>query len=305
MPTRSRSSITALLLTTSWFVVILPVLADPPSARSRADRLKAVRRFAYQLQKLDVKAAARSSADMIVVDPQTDGGRLSASDIGSLKKKPDGGTRVVLAYLSIGEAEDYRPYWQASWKTNPPSWLGPENPDWRGNYKVRYWDPAWQATILGKPSAPLDRIVADGFDGVYLDIIDGFEFWEARGQKDARTLMVEWVGAIAAHARKSGAGFLVIPQNGEALAEEPGYIDRVDAIGREDLFFNGDKRQDPGAIVDVQAALSLFLNAGKPVFLIEYCRSSKNAANVYRRARASGYTPLITVRPLDQLIVAP
>jgi len=43
---------------------------------------------------------------------------------------------------------------------------------------VRYWDADWQALIYGHSGAYLDRILSAGFDGVYLDIIDGFEFFE-------------------------------------------------------------------------------------------------------------------------------
>jgi len=86
--------------------------------------------------------------------------------------------RKVLAYLSIGEAETYRPYWQAGWGANgdgtpdatAPSWLLWENPFWEANYVVRYRDPGWQNLIF----ASLDKIFAAGFDGVYLDIVDGF-----------------------------------------------------------------------------------------------------------------------------------
>ena len=33
----------------------------------------------------------------------------------------------------------YYVYWQPEWKDAPPSFLGPENPDWPENFKVRYW----------------------------------------------------------------------------------------------------------------------------------------------------------------------
>ena len=44
---------------------------------------------------------------------------------------------MVLAYLSIGEAEDYRGYWDPSWVDASgvpipgvaPAWLGAENPE--------------------------------------------------------------------------------------------------------------------------------------------------------------------------------
>jgi cysteinyl-tRNA synthetase len=53
-----------------------------------------------------------------------------------------------------------------------------ENPHWKGNYKVRYWEPSWQELILGKEDAYLDKILKTGFDGVYLDIIDAFDYFE-------------------------------------------------------------------------------------------------------------------------------
>ena len=55
-----------------------------------------------------------------------------------------------------------------------------ENPDWAGNYKVRYWDPEWQTIISGAPDSYLGKIQAAGFDGVYLDIIDAFEYFESQ-----------------------------------------------------------------------------------------------------------------------------
>ena len=42
----------------------------------------------------------------------------------------------MFAYLSLGEAEDYRFYWQPSWNSRKPAWLHGENPGWRGNYLV-------------------------------------------------------------------------------------------------------------------------------------------------------------------------
>ncbi|MEE8372615.1 MAG: endo alpha-1,4 polygalactosaminidase [Dehalococcoidia bacterium] len=85
-----------------------------------------------------------------------------------------------IAYMSIGEAEDYRYYWQEEWGSSSPSWLAEENPDWTGNYKVRYWDPVWQRIIYREDDSYLRKILDAGFDGVYLDIIDAFEYFEDR-----------------------------------------------------------------------------------------------------------------------------
>jgi cysteinyl-tRNA synthetase len=278
---------------------------DPSRSAGRVKALAAVRRFGYQLQKLDLESAARSEADLLVIDPEGDGPRLSRDAVGRLRRKPDGDRRLVLAYLSIGEAEDDRDYWQKAWKDRPPAWLGPENRDWPGNYEVRYWDPDWQRLILGSPAAPLDRILDDGYDGAYLDVVDGYEYWEGRGQAKTRPMMVEWVRKIARHARTRRPDFLIVPQNAEPLARDPDYLAVVDAIGREDLYFDGDRRQDREGVAVAEADLRRFQDRGKPVFLIEYGRRPKTVGEVVRRAGEQGYRALITVRPLDRLIVSP
>ncbi|MEZ4650894.1 MAG: endo alpha-1,4 polygalactosaminidase [Candidatus Eisenbacteria bacterium] len=128
--------------------------------------------FAYQLQNVDLaEVAANSTFDLIVIDYSADGSESGEWKVGEIASVQSSGKKV-LAYISIGEAEDYRYYWDPTWATNPPSWLGPENPDWAGNYKVRFWDPGWRAIVFDY----LDRIVAQGFDGIYMDIIDAY-YW--------------------------------------------------------------------------------------------------------------------------------
>ncbi|HEC89701.1 MAG TPA: hypothetical protein ENI44_03860, partial [Thermoplasmatales archaeon] len=53
-----------------------------------------------------------------------------------------------------------------------------ENPNWPGCYKVKYWYPEWQSIIYGNNDSYLKKILDAGFDGVYLDVIDAFEYFE-------------------------------------------------------------------------------------------------------------------------------
>jgi len=43
---------------------------------------------------------------------------------------------------------------------------------------VKYWNQEWQGIIYKNYDSYLDKITAAGFDGVYLDIIDAFEYFE-------------------------------------------------------------------------------------------------------------------------------
>lgn len=129
-----------------------------------------------------IAAIDATEYDAFIIDAFWAEEALTAADVDQLKTKPGGGRRLVVSYMSIGEAENYRFYWQDAWYTSQPSWMAGENPSWPGNYKVRYWDETWQAIIFGQSDAYLDRILAAGFDGVYLDIIDAFEYFENAGE---------------------------------------------------------------------------------------------------------------------------
>ncbi|MDZ4822967.1 MAG: endo alpha-1,4 polygalactosaminidase [Flavobacteriales bacterium] len=125
-----------------------------------------------------INAVAATNYDLVLMDAFFDEEEFTPQEINQLRQKTNGGVRLVIAYMSIGEAEDYRPYWEPDWSFNPPDWLGELNPDWPGNYKVHYWDENWQSIIFGNDTSYMKNILDAGFDGVYLDIIDAFEYWE-------------------------------------------------------------------------------------------------------------------------------
>lgn len=126
-----------------------------------------------------IKDLQKTDYDILLIDLfDNDGNPLTAEDIQKLKRKANGGKRMVICYMSIGEAEDYRYYWDDQWLVHSPSWMDTENSDWEGNYKVEYWDTQWQSILFGSKNTYLQKILDAGFDGVYLDIIDAFEYFE-------------------------------------------------------------------------------------------------------------------------------
>jgi cysteinyl-tRNA synthetase, unknown class len=134
----------------------------------------------YSSKDAFVNAVANTNYDLVILDLFYDSTPLTQADLAKIKTKPNGGTRLAICYMSIGEAEDYRYYWKSEWKSSPPPWLGQENPDWAGNYIVRYWDLDWQKIFYGNDTSYVRRILNAGFDGVYLDIIDAYEYYESR-----------------------------------------------------------------------------------------------------------------------------
>jgi cysteinyl-tRNA synthetase len=139
---------------------------------------------AFASREAYLTALEKNPAGFLIVDAGFAGADvLSAAEVARLKRLPSGGARTVIAYLSVGEAETYRSYWNPAWKRSRPEWLAEENPEWAGNVKVRYWHPAWRTLVFGTPESALDRILAAGFDGAYLDIVDAFHYFEKRRAK--------------------------------------------------------------------------------------------------------------------------
>jgi cysteinyl-tRNA synthetase len=133
----------------------------------------------YQSKEEFISAVAATNYDLLIMDLFfEDNTACTPDEIERLRAKANGGKRMILCYMSIGEAEDYRYYWKDSWKPGNPSWMGAENPDWEGNYEVRYWEPEWQDIITGNDGSYLKKIIDAGFDGAYLDIIYAYEYFE-------------------------------------------------------------------------------------------------------------------------------
>lgn len=282
------------------------------------------RSFAYVLQ-VDAKFKPKSRAvqtlrdcqrDWIILDATYDGSsRWSRNDLAAIRGGRTG--RKIVCYLSIGEAETYRPYWRKSWDANKdgkpdanaPKWLNIENPDWKGNYKVRYWMPGWQAVILPE----VDRIMSQGFDGLYLDIVDAFEFYEqtkddyldnrpnpATGNT-YRQDMARWVQTVAQRAAKTKREAMIIPQNAAQLLALPSYRKTIDGIGIEDLFNNGTKKQPDDETSYTLDFLHQLSPTGKPVLVIDYSKKQSLAALARSAAHKYGFLFLKTDRPLKTL----
>lgn len=165
---------------------VIPASAPPHENTPDILQLSMTRNFLYLINNENfnskeefIEKVSATNYDLIIMDLFfNDGTAFTAAEVERLKVKANGGKRLAICYLSIGEAEDYRYYWQASWKRHKPAWLARENPSWPGNYKVRYWYPEWQNLICGDGDSYLNRILAASFDGVYLDIVDAFEYFE-------------------------------------------------------------------------------------------------------------------------------
>lgn len=260
------------------------------------------RSWLYQLQNLDVDKILSVDFSLVVMD-YTKNGRdeniYSKEEIDKIKNKDI----IPISYISIGEASFFRNYWKEEWAEynfvdgdkksikkipgSAPGWLGKiPNPNWPESVKVRYWDTEWQENYIKKT---LNKITEAGFKGVYLDIIDAFEYWgneknyengkesklasDPVDEEDSAERMIKFVKMIANYCRQKNPDFMIFPQNGEWILEydkDQSYLNIVNGIGVEALWYNKDKKNSDEFINSRLKYLRKFIQNKKIVLSVDY-----------------------------------
>jgi len=332
----------------------LPVITNTPAPSVvQPSALNEVAYWAYQLQGISkpgaVDTLVNSHYDMLVLEPtRTDWSSSNRSFdtrgmVTSLKNSlaSDGLHRkLVLAYIDIGEAEDWRWYWD--WSTGwdctgprPPDWpdyiLTCDPDGWAGNYPVAYWDTRWQDIIIygqnqdsdpyGDYTSAIDETIKDGFDGIYLDWVEAFEDETVIAAAQAAGLdpaeeMLTFINSMRTYAAARNPNFLIIQQNAASLIElAPGLENTINAIAQEAIWYDGDAtdnwddldgydwENDPDLTMYYLDYLDEYLAAGLPVFDCEYALDE--AGQAYANAYNEGFVPYVTRRSLSQLTTTP
>ncbi len=296
----------------------------------------------YQIQWLDDKIAIdeldNTPYDLLVVEP----GHNFTTDVydtdylvSSLKQKPNGDKRLLLAYIDIGQAEDYRTYWQSSWvaptetSIGSPRFLLTIDPDgWSGNYPVAYWHLEWQNIWLGTDGI-IEKLANYGFDGVYLDWVEGYDDDKVRDAalaqgRNTENEMMLFMERIKESGRSINPNFLIVPQNAPYLidADQSRYVSVIDALATEDTWFygegdvpwehsdagdltGGERHADDYSTANRIAQNKKYLALGVPVFSVDYCISESNANQTYINAYESGFIPLVTRVSLTNITETP
>jgi cysteinyl-tRNA synthetase len=315
---------------------------QPPPPQTRLERFSSINHFMYQIQGLEepgaVDALAATHYDLVVLEPtNTFVGEETfdtAGMVAALKASPDsrGGSKLVIAYIDVGQAEDYRTYWQPEWvpptvtERGEPDFMITIDPDgWSGNYPVAYWDQRWIDLMIDDPDSVLNQIIDAGFEGIYMDWVEAYddEYVIAAAADDgvsAADEMVAFIGHLRAVAQARDPDFLVIQQNAPFLIEEAaGLADAIDGLSMEDTWFLGQADVDWGDPLGgdfpqeaegyttelLLEAYTLYQAAGLPVWTVDYCLEVSNAVHVYNESSTRGLLPVVTQTSLMQLTETP
>lgn len=122
-----------------------------------------------------IEAISKTDFDLVTVDLFFDKyNPLTPEDVQKLKVKASGGKRLVICYINIGAAENWRYYWNPSWKLGTPAFLKKPYEGYEDEIYVEYWNPVWQKIIFGNDDSYMKKILNAGFDGAYLDNTEAY-----------------------------------------------------------------------------------------------------------------------------------
>ena len=249
--------------------VIGPAIAiTPPEAAPQKMQLADVAHWTYNIQDVHTDRQydqlVDTNYDMHVLEVAvTEKGRKDYDiaglvyDIRQHNIAVRGVDPIILAYVDVGQAEDWRWYWRSSWEVGDPRWIVAADPnDWAGNYPVAYWHPAWEDIVIYgyRGRSHVQETLDAGFDGIYMDWVEAFSddnvidrIMEDRGlgrraaREEAARLMLRFIVRIRDHARETDPDYLIVAQNASDLHgfDPDRYEAAVDAIALEAIWWDG------------------------------------------------------------------
>lgn len=233
--------------------------------------------------------------DVVVVDPEYRGAIAPLQADGA----------KVLAYLSLGEINASRPQFA---NAKSAGVLLQENPNWPGAWMVDIRKPEWHAIAEDMAAA----LLAQGFDGLFLDTVDSPLHLEATDPKQfagMKTAAAQLLGRL--HARFPSARLLL---NGATELAGP-CKGQVDWIAIESSLTDWDfaakqarwRRPDERAWALNRMRQAKADNPQLVLFTLDYwdAADSLGIARIYREQRAAGFVPYAATIALDRVVREP
>nr|BFF23250.1 hypothetical protein GCM10025732_12150 [Glycomyces mayteni] len=231
-----------------------------------------------------------------MVDLARDGGDdyWTAAEIDALH---DAG-KTVYAYFTMGSIETYRPEYDAVAASGAGLILNQWG-DWPDEYFVKYWEQDWWDLVM---EPRLDQAAAAGFDGVYLDVPNAYEEIDLDlvPGETRETLARKMADLVIAADEHAGDGLAILPQNSPELADQDGYLDAIDGIGIEELWFlNADTPCDEDWCAENLANTRAVHDAGKLVLAVDYAADPANKAAACAHYAEEGFAGAVAGVDLD------
>ena len=220
---------------------------------------------------------------MLILDPDAIGPVDAADKQG----------RLLIGYLSLGEAEEFRDYWE---EIAEEDWVLFENPNWKADHLIDPRSSAWRKLVV----KTIARHISDfGYDGFMLDTLDTAEMLLELDQTGFAGVREGMADIIQALRRKfpdkiiiANRGLQIIPLAAEAL---DGVLVE-DVRSMYDFKQKASRRLTPHEQEWIDNQLLNISLLGLPVFALDYVDPPDPplANAVFAELKQAGFHPFIS-----------
>lgn len=214
--------------------------------------------------------------------------------------------KILLGYISFGEAEKYRSYFK---DVKSRGLLLGESPLWKGHYYVDVRKAEWTTMLLDELIPP---ILAQGFDGIMIDTIDSVVYPEIEhpdkypGMKQGAINLIKAVRARYPNIK------IMLNRGLEILPEVASEIDMVMA---ESIYTDWTPNPKKPVLVkeaEYKAYLDMIAKAQAispklKIYSMDYwnMKDAKGVKRIYKVQRANGFVPYVSTMDLQHLHAEP
>lgn len=246
--------------------------------------------LSYDPDKNAVSKSDIERYDMAILDPD------SHPSIEAVRKKT-----VLIAYVSIGEAETYRKYWA---NAEGQDWVLGKNPNWPGNYYVDVRSSEWKHIITDEV---IPDLIGKGFEGIMMDTIDTAVMLET-GDPEKYAGSNEAMAGLIKSIHDTYPELLLISNNGFAILEE--IAPYLDGMLTEDIymmpdFANNSYKKVPAeeSAYKISILTKLMKEHKMPVFIVDYIPQKDKAliSEDISKIKRLRFKPYIAEKDLDKL----
>ncbi len=242
----------------------------------------------YYLTNADPSLLLQGNWTVVILEPE----EVNASLVAALKARG----ALVLAYINVGYAEEWRSYWP-SIASEP--WVHEQTP-YEGEHFIKYWRPRWLSIVVSLAREYLDQ----GFQGVYLDNVDAAVILEEMRPSwaagvDPREAMIGLICNVSAQVKSLEPDAKVYVNIGSAvdMLYDEKLLSSIDGVLREELWYtladNGTVvPQDPAETREALSALLYARSHGKAVIVADPVADAAMALELCRKAWSYDFIPL-------------
>jgi polysaccharide biosynthesis protein PelA len=217
-----------------------------------------------------------------------------------------GRERELLGYLSLGEVESHRSYFEAA---QAEGLLLRENPGWHGSFYVDFRNPHWRRRVTEQL---VPGILASGFNGIFLDTLDDAGELEHTNPQKYRGMIAAAVELVRGLRQAFPQIHIMVNRGYDVLPQIAPFIDII--LG-ESVYTSYDVEHKgyvrvPAPQYHEQVRLMRQAQQWNPklkICSLDYWDPSdiKEIRHIYQVERANGFAPYVATRELDRIVRAP